>query len=269
MALTGARTDTDAATPATAPVPAGRRPWLLEAATVLMGLAVAPSSASTGHRPGRPCAGVVVVPRPAVGGAPRQARARGRIAAAMGVLATSVGLGLAPHLAKDGPLPVRVASTLLLVGGLALLVGGTAVALRGRHWPRRRLGCGRRRGDRDRGVGRLAGGRRHQRAASHARRHAGGGGLTASAVSIPTTDGVRLAGWYVPSTNDAAVVLRTAPVRPGPTSSTRPAVLADAGFGVLMVDARGHGESGGRAMDFWLVRGGRRRRGGGRAGGAT
>ncbi|HMQ27494.1 MAG TPA: alpha/beta fold hydrolase, partial [Acidimicrobiales bacterium] len=28
------------------------------------------------------------------------------------------------------------------------------------------------------------------------------------------------------------------------------AVLADAGFGVLMVDARGHGESGGRAMDF-------------------
>ena len=27
-------------------------------------------------------------------------------------------------------------------------------------------------------------------------------------------------------------------------------MLADAGFGVLMVDARGHGESGGRAMDF-------------------
>ena len=28
------------------------------------------------------------------------------------------------------------------------------------------------------------------------------------------------------------------------------AVLSEAGFGVLMVDARGHGESGGRAMDF-------------------
>src|SRR5690606_29218420 len=28
------------------------------------------------------------------------------------------------------------------------------------------------------------------------------------------------------------------------------AVLAGAGYGVLMIDARGHGDSGGRAMDF-------------------
>ena len=68
-----------------------------------------------------------------------------------------------------------------------------------------------------------------------------------------TADDVRLAAWYVPSTNRAAVVLLHG------AGSTRSNVLDHAetlarhGFGVLMIDARGHGESGGRAMDFgWL-----------------
>ena len=75
-------------------------------------------------------------------------------------------------------------------------------------------------------------------------------GLAYESVTMTTSDGVRLVGWYLPSTNGAAVVLLHG------AGSTRSDVLDEAvvlhrhGFGVLMVDARGHGESGGRAMDF-------------------
>lgn len=75
-------------------------------------------------------------------------------------------------------------------------------------------------------------------------------GLASTDVSFTTPDGVRLAGWYVPSHNGAAVV-----VVPG-SGSTRAAtlsqgsVLARHGYGVLFVDHRGHGTSGGTAMDF-------------------
>lgn len=69
-------------------------------------------------------------------------------------------------------------------------------------------------------------------------------------VTVPTDDGESLAGWYVPSETGAAVVLLHG------SGSTRTAVqahaveLADRGYGVLCVDARGHGESTGRAMDW-------------------
>ena len=75
-------------------------------------------------------------------------------------------------------------------------------------------------------------------------------GLTYEDVTLTTADGVRLAGWYVPSSNGAAVVVRHG------AGSTRSNVLPEAevlvrhGFGVLLVDARGHGQSDGRAMDF-------------------
>ncbi|NLW98870.1 MAG: alpha/beta fold hydrolase [Actinomycetales bacterium] len=74
--------------------------------------------------------------------------------------------------------------------------------------------------------------------------------VTASEVVVPTTDGEELAGWYVPSTNGAAVVLL-----PG-SGSSRAALtrhveaLVEGGYGVLAIDPRGHGESPGRAMDF-------------------
>ena len=67
---------------------------------------------------------------------------------------------------------------------------------------------------------------------------------------LRTDDEVTLAGWYVPSANRAAVVVLHGA---GPTRSDvlgQAAVLNAAGFGVLMVDARGRGDSGGRAMDF-------------------
>jgi pimeloyl-ACP methyl ester carboxylesterase len=75
-------------------------------------------------------------------------------------------------------------------------------------------------------------------------------GLTYQEVAFRTADGVRLSAWYIPSRNGTAVVLL-----PG-SGSTRTAVLGQAavlarhGYGALLVDGRGHGLSGGHAMDF-------------------
>lgn len=75
-------------------------------------------------------------------------------------------------------------------------------------------------------------------------------GLDARDVTFAARDGVVLAGWYVASRNGAAVVLMHG------AGSTRTGVLAHAevlaehGFGVLLHDARGHGESDGRGMDL-------------------
>jgi len=75
-------------------------------------------------------------------------------------------------------------------------------------------------------------------------------GLGYRDVTFRTADGVRLSAWYIPQRNGAAVVLL-----PG-AGSTRTAVLGQAavlarhGYGALLVDTRGHGRSGGRAMDF-------------------
>jgi pimeloyl-ACP methyl ester carboxylesterase len=69
-------------------------------------------------------------------------------------------------------------------------------------------------------------------------------------VRFSTADGVPLTGWYTPPGNGAAIV-----VAPGSGSSRSGAlaqaqVLADAGYGVLVYDPRGHGGSGGSAMDL-------------------
>jgi pimeloyl-ACP methyl ester carboxylesterase len=75
-------------------------------------------------------------------------------------------------------------------------------------------------------------------------------GLTYRTVALRTADGVRLSAWYIPARNGAAAV-----VLPG-SGSTRTAVLPQAavlarhGYGTLLVDGRGHGRSGGHAMDF-------------------
>ena len=75
-------------------------------------------------------------------------------------------------------------------------------------------------------------------------------GPTASDVRFDAADGTVLAAWWVPPANGRAVI-----VRHGATSTRgdvvdEAAVLVAAGYGVLVTDARGHGASGGRAMDF-------------------
>jgi pimeloyl-ACP methyl ester carboxylesterase len=69
-------------------------------------------------------------------------------------------------------------------------------------------------------------------------------------VRLPTSDGVTLSGWYIPSTNTAAVVLLHGAGSTRSNVLEHAIVLARHGYGALLVDARGHGRSGGRAMDF-------------------
>jgi len=74
-------------------------------------------------------------------------------------------------------------------------------------------------------------------------------GLGYEDVVFATPDGVELSGWYLPSTNGAAVMLRhgSGSTRSGVLDQA--AVLAANGYGVLLADARGHGRSGGRGND--------------------
>jgi fermentation-respiration switch protein FrsA (DUF1100 family) len=58
-------------------------------------------------------------------------------------------------------------------------------------------------------------------------------------VAFTTGDGLRLEGWYVPSENGAAVIVF--PGRKGPQAPAR--MLAEHGYGVLLFDRRGEGES--------------------------
>ena len=62
-------------------------------------------------------------------------------------------------------------------------------------------------------------------------------------VSFRTSDGLTLRGWYVPSRNGAAVI--AFPGRSQPAEHAR--MLAQHGYGVLLFDRRGEGESDGDA----------------------
>jgi dienelactone hydrolase len=58
-------------------------------------------------------------------------------------------------------------------------------------------------------------------------------------VAFSTSDGLRLKGWYVPSENGATVIVF--PGRRGPQKPAR--LLVEHGYGVLLFDRRGEGES--------------------------
>ena len=71
-------------------------------------------------------------------------------------------------------------------------------------------------------------------------------GATYEDVELTTADGLRLQGWYIPSRNGAAVISF-----PGRTSSQKRAkLLARHGYGVLLFDRRGEGESEGDPNAF-------------------
>jgi pimeloyl-ACP methyl ester carboxylesterase len=69
-------------------------------------------------------------------------------------------------------------------------------------------------------------------------------------VALQTGDGVTLAGWYAPPANGAAIILLHG--AGGSREDVRPyaAMLARRGYGVLALDQRGHGQSGGRTNKF-------------------
>jgi uncharacterized protein len=66
-------------------------------------------------------------------------------------------------------------------------------------------------------------------------------GVSYEDVTFETADGLKLAGWYVPSRNRAAVIVLPAGGRSGPQEHVR--MLARHGYGVLIFDPRGTGES--------------------------
>ena len=178
-------------------------------------------------------------------------RGCGRIAVGVGVAALSIGLGFTPYAIKEGLSLEAVAGMVAAVVGLLLAMSGTVLATRGRPviW---RLGAG---------VGTIVVAAlvafvvapavaatnvpRPDLGATPASR-----GRAYETVTLSTADGVRLAGWYVPSTNRAAVVLLHGAGSTRSDVLDEAVVLASHGVGVLMIDARGHGDSGGRAMDF-------------------
>ncbi len=85
---------------------------------------------------------------------------------------------------------------------------------------------------------------------SHGTSTPGDYGMTAQEVTFPASDGTLLWAWYVPSRNGAAVVLRHGAGSDASRALPQAQVLARHGYGVLITDARGHGLSDGRAMDF-------------------
>ena len=75
-------------------------------------------------------------------------------------------------------------------------------------------------------------------------------GLAYTDVRFSTPDGVTLSAWMIPSSNHGAVILLHGAGSNRTSTLAQAVVLARHGFGVLMVDARGQGRSGGRGMDI-------------------
>jgi pimeloyl-ACP methyl ester carboxylesterase len=75
-------------------------------------------------------------------------------------------------------------------------------------------------------------------------------GATVQEVALRTDDGVRLSAWWVPSRNGAAVVLLHGSGENRSATVPQAEILGRHGYGLLLLDARGHGRSGGRGMDF-------------------
>lgn len=69
-------------------------------------------------------------------------------------------------------------------------------------------------------------------------------------VHFTTSDGVVLWGWYVPPPDGKVAVVRHGSGSTASAVTRHAAALVAHDYGVLMTDARGHGRSGGTAMDF-------------------
>ncbi|HYN30223.1 MAG TPA: alpha/beta fold hydrolase [Dermatophilaceae bacterium] len=173
------------------------------------------------------------------------------VAGLVGVVATGVGVAVAvPRLLATGPSWVAVAGLVVLAGGLAFLATAVVGFWRAtwRWWrlalaPLLVLG--------------LVGG------------YAVATGVLAAVpaptplaattptfpvplaeVGVPTEDGVRLSAWWAPPRNGRVVVVLHGSGENRSAALPQAAVVARAGYGVLLLDARGHGRSEGRGMGF-------------------
>lgn len=171
----------------------------------------------------------------------------------VGTLGTVVGAGIGGiYLTKLGPTPIAIAGLVALACGLLLLVSGGVALTRSLHRWWRLLVI-------PEALALLvfvlypltvAVNATNRPATPLGPAVPSDRGLAYENVVVPTADDVHLSGWYVPSRNGAAVIVLHG------AGSTRSAVLphgtvlARHGYGVLMLDTRGHGQSEGRAMDL-------------------
>lgn len=184
-----------------------------------------------------------------LGGPPRRARTAMLIvlaATVAGWLALSVGVGVGLPRAGESMLGVALAAVPSAVG-FTLLVAAAVILFRmTRRWTRLWLAPW--------AVAVLVGayGLSIALAAVYPPHPAPGIALPPGAVQVNMTaaDGVRLSGWYLPSKNGAAIVLRHGAGSTAADTVAHARVLHDAGYGVLSTDARGHGDSGGQGMDL-------------------
>jgi len=176
---------------------------------------------------------------------------RGALFLAVGSVLAAVGVGLLPHPIKNGLTTMSVVTVALLLSGIALVGFGAVSALRGR-----------------RRVGALAGGAvvlfvlaatvsivapavaATNVPSTEITSTPATVGLEYQSMTLITTDGVELAAWYMPGTNRAGVVVMHGAGSTRSDVLDQAAVLARSGYTVVLVDARGHGDSGGTAMDF-------------------
>lgn len=178
-------------------------------------------------------------------------RRRGIAYVVLGSILAAVGVGLLPHPLKNGLTVVSVVSIVLLLSGIALVIVGATSALRGRHWPAAILGAA--------AVLVVLAVSLSVVAPAVAATNVPSTqvdttpsdlGLVHESVVLTTSDGVELAAWYVPGTNGAGVVVMHGAGSTRSDVLDEAAVLAGGGYSVLLLDARGHGDSDGTAMDF-------------------
>jgi fermentation-respiration switch protein FrsA (DUF1100 family) len=183
---------------------------------------------------------------------------RAPLAIALGILGIVIGVGEAGYYSlHGGPTGDDYTGLLAIPAGLLLVVVGTATL-----WRTRRRDDSLRRRCLRRSVlllgGLLAlGFFVFPLSLSYVLTHAGRTGPPPAELGAPhqdvsfrTSDGLTLKGWYVPSRNGAAVI--AFPGRKGPQRQAR--MLVRHGYGVLLFDRRGEGESDGDPNAFgWAM----------------
>ena len=176
---------------------------------------------------------------------------KGTLLVVTGSMAVAIGVGLVPQFLENLPSSGALLCAVGILGGGALAIAGARTSLGGRDRPARAAGI----------VGTLfvsvvtiwlvapavaaTNVPPSEIAATPADL-----GLAFETVSLTTSDDIDLAAWYLPGATDAAIVVAHGAGSTRSDALGQAAVLNRNGFGVLLIDARGHGDSGGTAMDF-------------------